>query len=142
MNGICKIDLDGKEIRFLFGMPAIRIFTEKYMTEYVRQSSKIEGELDPKELDNLVREKIGDFKTASYIVFGGLCNEAEAAENEMPSYRDAYNLTEEINYQPELIKKVLDTFNNSRATKELTDRLTPVKPESNAKKKKRLIGTE
>lgn len=127
MNGICKIDLEGQEIAFLFGMKAMLIFSEKYGKEIYNS-----GGVD----------KVDAFKLFTYVVYAGLCNRSESLDNEYPSFEHAYYLSEKLNfYNPDLAVKVMNTFNESRATKEVLERLNPKQSSDTetVKKKKKVI---
>ena len=118
-NGICKINIEGEEISLLFGMKSVFIFGQKY-AEHV---SKVgQGKED-------------GFKLFSYIVYAGMCNYADSKDEEYPEYQTAYLITEHINADDELAKKVMSSYNGSKAAQDLINKISPAKDTDTKKKK-------
>lgn len=117
MNGVCKIQLNEKEISFLFGMRSIFIYGEK--------------------ITKCKQDALSDqFKLFSYIVYAGMCNFQDSIDGEFPTYQESYEIAEQLNLNPDLSKKVLSAFEESRATKQILEALAP---EANGKEKKKIV---
>lgn len=110
-NGICNFTLkDGQEIDLLFGMRAVLIFSQKLGAEMERNDIQ-----DVKEVDH--------FKAFAYIIYGGMCNNADRKDEKFPSFEEAYDMAIKINEEPEIAKSIYDAWEDSKATKDMVDRI-------------------
>lgn len=127
MNGICKFTLkEGQEISLLFGMRSVFIFSEKLGNEMHRNNIS-----DAKKIDA--------FKTFSYIIYAGLCNDAERKDEPYPSFEKAYDIACEVQGDSEISKLIFDTYNDSKATKEMLDKLASSTQSDTKEAKKKTI---
>lgn len=109
-NAKVKFKIDGVERSLYFGMVATQIFAEKG-TKLAENNS---------EANNV--------KSFAYLVYAGLCNQADLLDNSYPSFEQAYELTEKIIEQgEELQNEIFNTWQNSKPAKDMIDRLP--KPE-------------
>lgn len=110
-NGRIDIEVQGVNHSLHFGMSALKIWTEKAVSELQR-----------------VPNVKSDMQAFAYTVYAGLCNYADIKELPHPSFEEAYELAEEILITgDDLQNKVWSTFRESRAGKPLLDKLNPEK---------------
>lgn len=109
-NAKVKFKIDGVERSLYFGMVATQIFAEKGAKQAVNNT----------EANNI--------KSFAYLVYAGLCNQADLLDNSYPTFEQAYELTEKIIEQGEELQNLIfTTWQNSKPAKEMIDRLP--KPE-------------
>lgn len=113
-------DLQGVTHSLYFGMAAIEIFSQKSVAEL--------GVLAKENPKTPIKElKADSVKAFAYIIYAGLCNEADIKEAVRPSFEDAYYLADDIvNEGYKLQQDIFDCFNESRAHKSLIERLQPI----------------
>ena len=86
-----------------------------------------------------IENNVSNFKMCSYIIFGGLINEAVIKELPKPDYEVAYELMQEIVQQPEEFQnKIFTAWEQSLANKELQKILNANKKKVEVKKRKTL----
>lgn len=116
-NGRISFEIEGTKHTLYFGMSAIEIFSRKSVNELGRLA-KENPETPIKDL------KADGVKSFAYIIYAGLCNQADIKELDRPSFSEAYELSEEILYQAEdLQNDIVNCFNESRANKLLQEKL-------------------
>lgn len=110
-NGRIKFLIPSGEYTLHFGMKSAQIFAEKGLSEFLLIEARGEKKAD-------------DIKSFAYIIFSGLCNYADIAEKQHPSFEEAYLITEEILMAPaEVQTSIFDTWKDARPTKEMMERL-------------------
>lgn len=123
-NPRIDIQIQGVTHSLYFGMAAIQIFSEKSIHEL--QILAAENPKTP--LDKLQADPVKSF---AYIIYAGLCNQADIEELQRPTFKFAYDLADSILYEDdEFQKPIFDCFNNSRAHKALKERLGGVEKKS------------
>lgn len=133
-NGIVSIELEGVKHTLLFGMKAIRIFSEKTSQEIQRQNATIE---DVNEWNFQIEEN----KSFIYLVYAGLCNYAESNDLEYPSYQDCYLIANELLFDANQQVKIWEVFKSSKAGSNLLSAFAQ-KQESKKKNTKKQTGTK
>lgn len=109
-NAKVKFKIDGVERSLYFGMVATQIFAEKGAKQATNNT----------EANNI--------KSFAYLVYAGLCNQADLLDNSYPTFEQAYELTEKIIEQGEELQNLIfATWQNSKPAKDMLDRLP--KPE-------------
>ena len=110
-NGHFDFELEGVKYSLHFGMTAAQIFSEKSMQE-VRKLMEETPDVDPKDLvaDNV--------KSFAYMIYAGMCNEADREERKRPSFTEVYDLTERVLLEaPEQLQHdIFEAYNGSKAT--------------------------
>lgn len=119
-----------------FGMSAIRIYQEKVFSEIQGLSSE-----SPKtKLEDLKADPVKSF---AYLIYAGLCNYADIQEKSRPTYQYSYSISEEILYMDDSIQNdIWVCFSESRAGKDLLDKLPKPEKKSEAESQSKQIGTE
>lgn len=127
-NGKISFELGNQQHSLHFGMSAVRIFATKCEAEATRLGKE---------------EIIDQIKAFAYLVYAGLCNHADAKDESRPSFDFAYELTEEILSQPEELQiSIWNCYNESRAGKELNEKLEPFQKKNAEEKDLQPTGTE
>ncbi len=109
-NGKISFEIEGEKISLYFGMTAAEIIAEKTFL-------------------HLSKGKMPAMTSVAYIVYGGLCNQADRTDADRPDYELAYDIAEFLAGNDELGQKVVACYTESHASKTLLDKL-------NADKKK------
>lgn len=116
-NGRISFEIEGTKHTLYFGMSAIEIFSRKSVLEVERLAKEY-----PKTPINDL--KADSVKSFTYMIYAGLCNQADIKEQDRPSFEDAYELSENILYQgEELQANIFNCFNESRANQLLQEKL-------------------
>jgi hypothetical protein len=129
-EGLIKFELDGEQVELYFGMKAILLFSEK-LSKHVTDNGFVDDKGQP---DFLQADR---FLTFAYIIFGGMCNSADRKELPYPVFTEAYDLTEKINHDPVLTKRIYDFWNNCKASKSLKEAALKVTTKSTVKTEKK-----
>jgi len=120
-NAKVKFKIDGVERSLYFGMVATQIFSEKAA--------------------NTVTQKLNsnDVKTLAYLVYAGLCNQADLSDDAYPSFEQAYELTEKIIDQldSETQATIFKTWAESKPAKDMMAQLPKAIDEVNEEGKKK-----
>jgi hypothetical protein len=135
MNGICHIDLNGNRVSFLFGMRSVSIYQSKVLANNLKQIEIIKAnnpDLNDEDVKALITND--SFKLFTYIVYGGMCNYADLKDEMFPTFEQAYEVAEQLNFDNELYQIVMNAFESSKATQETLKALNL--NDSNEKKKK------
>jgi len=103
-NGKISFEIEGVKHSLYFGMTAAEIIAEK---TYL----------------HLSKGKIPAMTSVAYIVYGGLCNQADRTDSDRPEYEQAYEIAEHLASDDELGQKVVSCYTESQASKTLLDRL-------------------
>lgn len=112
-------DLQGVTHSLYFGMAAIEIFSQKSVAEL----SLLAKEHPEIPIDKLKADPVKSF---AYVIYSGLCNQADIMELSRPTFEQAYYISEQIIDEGEKLQQdIFDCFNNSRAHKSLIERLHP-----------------
>ena len=128
MNEI-SFELLGKKYDLYFGMDAYEIIVDR-------------------QLEDAFNNTGSTFKACSYVIFGGLVNNAIIERLTRPSYKEAYKLTENIFLHGEdLQNRIFDIYNSSVANdllKKAVDNVTgnKKKVEGLPKKASKRAGTK
>lgn len=105
-NAKVKFIIDGVERSLYFGMVATQIFAEK----------------GAKLAEN--NTNANNVKSFAYLVYAGLCNQADLLDNAYPTFEEAYELTEKIIEQgEELQNQIFTTWQNSKPAKNMLEML-------------------
>lgn len=133
MNGICKIDFEGREVSLLFGMKAARVYQESIFIETAKiNESKSEGE-EPVTIE--------DSLNIAFLVYAGMCNHAEFKREQYPSWEQSYEVADFLMRDHDQQSIVWNCFKESKAGSELLEKFTAKEDESPSKKKKKQTGT-
>ena len=120
-NAKVKFKIDGIERSLYFGMVATQIFAEKAA--------------------NTVNQKLNsnDIKTLAYLVYAGLCNQADLTDDSYPTFEQAYELTEKIIDQLDAEQQTLifKTWADSKPAKDMLEKLPKAVEEVNEEGKKK-----
>lgn len=113
--------IEGVTHSLYFGMAAIEVFSKKSVAEL-----GVLAKENPKTpLDKLIADPVKSF---AYVVYAGLCNDADIKEVQRPSFEQAYEVADAIMYEAEQLQSDIFTcFKESRAHKALIERLKPEK---------------
>lgn len=124
-NGKVSFEIEGIKRSLYFGMVATEIFAQK----------AVKTSLNPSDSNNI--------KAFAYLVYAGLCNQADLLDNAYPKFDDAYQLTERIIEQGEELQMLIyDTWAASKPAKNVLDKLPkPVQELTPSGKKKELSKT-
>lgn len=115
---ICDFEIDGKKYSLYFGIVATQIALEKSVG-LINESDNIKG--------------------FSYIIYGGLCNQADRRDLARPLFEEAYDLTMLILEQPvELQNSIYAKWAETKPAKALIDLL----PKSKKKEIEKITGTK
>jgi len=110
-NGRITFTVPSGDYTLHFGMKSAQIFAEKGYKEFLLVEERGDKGAD-------------DIKSFAYIIFSGLCNYADIAEKQHPSFETAYLVTEEILLDGgELQTKIFEVWKSSRPIEEMTKRL-------------------
>lgn len=116
---IFDFEIEGKKHTLYFGMVATQIVAEKSVNV---------AYLNPKDPDVQI-------KTFAYIVYGGLCNQADRKDFMRPNFEEAYDLTVSILEQgEELQTNIWNAWSESKPAKAMLAALP--KPVTEEGKKK------
>lgn len=134
MNGVCNITVNGVSYSLKFGMRAIMIFQEKSLAAVIKLNEGEEDKSKWKDIDPV--------KQLVYLVYAGLCNDAESKDLEYPKFEDCYSLVDDILAGKDadaISVKIFNAFKESRAGAKLIEMFNPKKEdekaESDVKKK-------
>jgi len=119
-NGKVQFEIDGIKRSLYFGMVATQIFAEKGF------------KLAEKGLEN------NNVKSFAYLVYAGLCNQADLLDNAYPTFEQAYELTERIIEQgEELQTSIFNAWSESKAAQNMLDKIPKAEEELTATGKKK-----
>lgn len=116
---VFDFEIEGKKYSLFFGMVATEIMA--------RKSVNLVGLDDKSEEARL--------KTFSYLVYGGLCNQADRKDISRPPYEEAYDLAMAIiGHSDELQTNIWNTWAETRPAKVMLDKLPKPTTEDGKKK--------
>lgn len=120
-NGKVSFEIDGIKRSLYFGMVATEIVEKKTFA-----------------ISNAGEVNLSGIRAFSYIIYGGLCNQAELMDNPYPKFDDAYELTEKIVEQGEELQSLIyNTWANTKPGKDMLARLPKPEPELTPSGKKK-----
>lgn len=119
---VYNFEIEGQKYTLYFGMVATQIIAEK------SAKHAVDGELD-------------NFKAFAYIIYGGLCNQADRVDDNRPLFDVAYDLAELISQQDEAVQiGIFEAWKNTKPAQAMLDLLPKqadskkkVKPKTGAK---------
>lgn len=123
---IFDFEIEGKKHSLYFGMVATEIFANK--------SIKVAGE--PKSTE-------AQLKSFSYLIYGGLCNQADRRDVARPNFEEAYDLTMLILEQgEELQTNIWAAWSETKPSKAMMNALPKDTSEGKKKGVKKTAGTK
>lgn len=106
-NARITFEVEGNVYSLYFGMVATQIISEKSV----------------KTVKNSKVEKVDNIKAFAYIIYGGLCNDADSRDIERPEFTEAYQIADSIVGNDELTTRIYSTWENSKPYTELLAKL-------------------